>query len=422
MDNAPDPANSNPRCEKHDKILKFYCETCKVLVCRYCVDINHPRPEHTWFPLTDVVRQRKEALNISSGILEKEKNDAAESNRKIEEAKTVLKNNATKARDAIMQQQQSILNAFTKKLEKETTSLLDQVEIKYREANTLLSKQQADVKEYFEKAKSSLDFTRNILSSGNAEVLLALKDELEEKAGSIKTERPEFMEPVHDGLLEYHPKAKPTEDIMVNLKFNDLGKIVYPAVQSLFESSTILEDNIEHAKQLVEWVEDKKFSWQLCYRASRDGWKAQDFHKKCDDVGPTVTLVKCGTNVFGGFTDRSWGTSYSFMSIVLPRYNLSNQSFLFSVKNKENMRPMKCPIINGLNYAAIYRVPSSGAIFGNGYDLFISSDAKNNKYSYSNLGYTFQAPSGFKSGAPETRALLAGSYYFTPSEIEVFRS
>ena len=77
-------------------------------------------------------------------------------------------------------------------------------------------------------------------------------------------------------------------------------------VQSLLERSTILDGNIENAKQLVEWVEDHKFGWKLCYRASVDGWIALNFHRKCDDVGPTVTLVKCGTNVFGGYTDQNW--------------------------------------------------------------------------------------------------------------------
>ena len=84
-------------------------------------------------------------------------------------------------------------------------------------------------------------------------------------------------------------------------------------VQSLCERSKILDGEIEHAQQLAEWMEDKKFGWQLCYRASNDGWSGADFHTKCDDLGPTVTLVKCGTNVFGGYTDQSWeGILYTF--------------------------------------------------------------------------------------------------------------
>ena len=106
-------ARGKPRCEKHNKVLKFYCETCRALVCRYCVDVNHPRPEHSWFPLADIVEQKKEELKASS---------------------------------AIMQQQQEILSAFTKKLELQTTVLLDQVDMKYIEVKKPLMKQQANVK------------------------------------------------------------------------------------------------------------------------------------------------------------------------------------------------------------------------------------------------------------------------------------
>ena len=92
---------------------------------------------------------------------------------------------------------------------------------------------------------------------------------------------------------------------------------VGPVLQSLLECSTILNGYNEYAKQLVEWVEDKTFGWKLCYRASVDGWKIADFHRKCDDVGPTVTLVKCGKNVFGGYTDQSWKKTGSSNSVSL---------------------------------------------------------------------------------------------------------
>ncbi len=62
-----------------------------------------------------------------------------------------------------------------------------------------------------------------------------------------------------------------------------------------------------------------------------------------------------------------------------------------------------------------------GAHFGHG-DLVISSDANTKKDSSSNLGYAYQPPPGYEYGTPQTKALLAGSDQFTPSEIEVFRS
>ena len=223
MATAPDLAEGKHYCGRHNKVLKFYCETCKVLVCRHCMEIDHTRPEHTWFPLADVVAQHKLTLNASSSIFERQKSDAAEGNCKIEQAMETLKNNTTKAKAAIKQQQQSILNAFTEKLEKETKAWLDQIDKKCTEANELLLNEQADVKAYFENAGSWLDYTKNILSDGNDQEIVLRKDEIEKKAGSIVNVRPELKEPVHDGLLEYHPK--PNKDVFENLKLNDLGKI-----------------------------------------------------------------------------------------------------------------------------------------------------------------------------------------------------
>ena len=196
-------AKGKPRCEKHDKVLMFYCETCKVLVCRYCVDVSHPRPEHMFIPLADIVVQHKKTLKTSSSIFEQQMNEAIQSNLKIEHAMETLKNNKAKAKDAIMHKQQEILNALTKLLEKKTAALFNAVDNKYNEANKPLMKQQADVKDYLEKAKSSLDFAKNIISNGSDEEILSLKHQVEDKAESIEKERPELMKPVHNGAIEY---------------------------------------------------------------------------------------------------------------------------------------------------------------------------------------------------------------------------
>ena len=70
--------------------------------------------------------------------------------------------------------------------------------------------------------------------------------------------------------------------------------------------STILNCNYEYEKQLVEWLDVDSFQWCLCYRASRDGWSAQDFHRHCDNKGPTMTLVKVVEYIFGGYSDEGW--------------------------------------------------------------------------------------------------------------------
>jgi hypothetical protein len=39
------------------------------------------------------------------------------------------------------------------------------------------------------------------------------------------------------------------------------------------------------------------------YRASRDGWKGKDFHRKCDNKGATIVIAKISDGyTVGGFT------------------------------------------------------------------------------------------------------------------------
>ena len=76
-----------------------------------------------------------------------------------------------------------------------------------------------------------------------------------------------------------------------------------------FKDSTIL--STEHKQVFVnDWLNEKLKSGQsdfvLIYRASRDGWNSSNFHAHCDNKGPTVSVVKSGNYIFGGYTEQSW--------------------------------------------------------------------------------------------------------------------
>ena len=50
--------------------------------------------------------------------------------------------------------------------------------------------------------------------------------------------------------------------------------------------------------------------WKLCWRASRDGWNANTFHYQCDEKGPTITIIRVGKYIFGGYTSLPWPSKY----------------------------------------------------------------------------------------------------------------
>ena len=78
-----------------------------------------------------------------------------------------------------------------------------------------------------------------------------------------------------------------------------------PKTPKYFEESEILT-NDEHRTMLKLWLPCQDGKWRLLFRASRDGFAAATFHSRCDNKGPTVTIVKSGNNICGGFTEVSW--------------------------------------------------------------------------------------------------------------------
>ena len=62
----------------------------------------------------------------------------------------------------------------------------------------------------------------------------------------------------------------------------------------------------EKNQQKITITKDN-ISFKLVYRASRDGDSAEEFHKRCDDIGPNITLIITDKKVkFGGFTVKNW--------------------------------------------------------------------------------------------------------------------
>ena len=68
----------------------------------------------------------------------------------------------------------------------------------------------------------------------------------------------------------------------------------------------------------------------------------------------------------------------------------------------------------------MYCGSSYGPTFGGGHDIYIHSYASSNSYSYSSLGYTYSPPSGYSYSSTFAQTFLAGSYKFTPDEVETF--
>ena len=99
------------------------------------------------------------------------------------------------------------------------------------------------------------------------------------------------------------------------------------------------------------------------------------------------------------------------------RWTSAPGSFLFSLRNNDDLGPFKAPLKNEYSEYATCPRNSYGPCFD---DLRIRDNAGSTTDSFTKFGFTYQPPPGYTYGELNTRSLLAGSYYFTPSEVEVF--
>ena len=154
--------------------------------------------------------------------------------------------------------------------------------------------------------------------------------------------------------------------------------------------------------------------WELKYRASRDGFKATDFHSHCDGIAKTLTIIKAKSgNIFGGFTEQEWHSSRE--DVTDPK------AFIFSLINKEE-KPFKVQCSNGGKEALRCRSDLGPCFGANGEyirDICIRTDSNINKKSYCDFGYSYKHPDYLRD-TDKAENILAGSYNFETLEIEVY--
>lgn len=121
-----------------------------------------------------------------------------------------------------------------------------------------------------------------------------------------------------------------------------------------------------------------KIGLRLLYKSSRDGNSVQQFHQNCDKKGPTITFIKSGDFVAGGYNDFSWTSEEQV-------YKASSESFLFSLNRKRQYL-----VQSSMENKAIYCNVLNGPCFG--VDLCVSNQIHSKlNYSHANRMYDFSA-------------------------------
>ncbi|RGB36466.1 hypothetical protein C1646_666969 [Rhizophagus diaphanus] len=145
-------------------------------------------------------------------------------------------------------------------------------------------------------------------------------------------------------------------------------------------NSTLIES--KHFSLFSSWIEKKNnvhysptnnpYSYNLIYRASRDGNTPVAFHSKCDNKGATIVVIKINNSnqIVGGYNPLQWDSSN--------KYKPTSDSFIFSFKNSVEVG------YSNNNQFSIGCCSAYGPMFGGGFDLYFNNDGwRSNTSDYS---------------------------------------
>ena len=167
---------------------------------------------------------------------------------------------------------------------------------------------------------------------------------------------------------------------------------------SNLDKESIIVQKKEDIDLINSWIRHsfyfKKIKYKKLYRAREDGDKASDFHKLCDQKGPTLTIGKTRKGyIFGGFTMMPWSSNGN--------YDTDVNAFVFSLNQKKYFRTQDAT-------KSIACQSGVGPKFGNGHAIEITDNclSSNQNYSAENTSY------GSNLGLTEDK-------YFSLDELEV---
>ena len=183
-------------------------------------------------------------------------------------------------------------------------------------------------------------------------------------------------------------KCKNEGEIEINFIYEDEFNLLLDNIKK-FEiikyntiDSLIINKDIKKQEAIINWIKQKinkkNIDFKKIFTMSLNGSSCNDFHKYCDNKGPTLTIIKTTNNkIFGGFTPLNWESSGNGEN----KYDKSNQTFLFSLDLMK-----KFDMINAKK-EAIYCTKNNGPYFG-GRDFSIESNMKKGE-TYANYATNF---------------------------------
>ena len=388
---------NNHLCE-----LLYFCKDHNILCCAKCITKikgkeNGQHSDCNIYLIEDIEQQKINKLKDNIKILEDLSTNFEKSIIRIKE----IYENIEKDKDEIKLNIQKIFTKIRNQLNETEDKMMLEVDNKFDKIisnkNIFKNKEKFNynIKELIKKGKSIQENKNNY----NLNFLLNVCLNIENNIKEINIIN-EDIKNIDSSKVEY--KFDPNENA-INAILDKINKINF-----LKEGSNLLGKllNDKDVELIANWIKSdnnqiKDIKFSLCYDAKTNGDDKNSFHKFCDNIGPSLLVIKTKSNyIFGGYTKENWE------NVNNTNYKDDNTAFLFSINNKEKIKVKnsKRAIVNDSNYGPVFG-------HGNAYEICLF---------YPFLSHDVQICDDGDYGGKKN-LILVGNSNKRPVEIEVYK-
>ena len=190
----------------NDKMLEYYCQTCKKLTCVHCLVLYHQKQSHSLVAVNEIAQKQKETLQSNVAAFDEKLSEGKEALNNICWTMNSLQQSANDAKDQIKEQKEKILKDMAEKLDEKANKLYEEVDKISGELQSELTNQFNEIKVYLDKLQASQSLQRNLLKRGSIEEILSSQKLIDENIEKLQSEKPENLVPVNDGKVYYVPE------------------------------------------------------------------------------------------------------------------------------------------------------------------------------------------------------------------------
>eukprot|EP00826_Nyctotherus_ovalis_P027989 TRINITY_DN2197_c0_g1_i2.p1 TRINITY_DN2197_c0_g1~~TRINITY_DN2197_c0_g1_i2.p1 ORF type:complete len:470 (-),score=147.80 TRINITY_DN2197_c0_g1_i2:150-1559(-) len=424
-------------CSLHKADNDSYCTDCGKLICVYCKAEEHR--DHFQIHIaglaSNIIIQMKSSLADVKGAIDKEYVEVYSMVKQFEEDKKHFSLMMQKVEQQVVQMLQLLSFKLCKTIQRNEEALLqlkanaDEMKAKCQRTEQLLDELFAynAEKKYWEifSAQEKMKQVDSYFSNVN------LKDEAVKESISRKSPAKlkvaEAASVVPARFLQRKEEVRKATAVPDSFYFKEIEKDIKSAMNAItrnlkieidklrqWNNALIIKNNATSliSKQDRQWITswltsgktDRQIELELLYKGTKDGFDAADFHARCNDKGPTLTLVLADGKLFGGYTVQPWAECSPGV------FREDANAFTFSLTNK-----VKCKVQNSKKQAAVRHLQNAGPVFGMD-EIYIADRANTSGKSHAKGGISYTLPQGV-----DGRTIYTQEEYFVVTEVEVYK-